>query len=212
MAQKFNPGYSKMLSTPVPSVTSHPISHPRPSNLAPHFPYTVETKRLRYAQNSHVPASCLPPELLSEAFLYVVESGLQDGDASFALGTLDFLQVCRRWHEVAVNSSPLWVWWVAGAVKACPLFRSRSEDAPILLTWRPQLRAWARDTLMGPVTPRRIRRFDFSGADKKLQYLLTVCHLDILFGRDDELVGIVGGRYYHGLGLTRLVVRSCRVH
>ena len=65
---------------------------------------------------------------------------------------------------------------------------------------------------MGPVTPRRIRRFDFSGADKKLQYLLTVCHLDILFGRDDELVGVVGGRYYHGLGSTRLVVRSCRVH
>jgi len=54
--------------------------------------------------------------------------------------------------------------------------------------------------------------------DEPFKYLvpkmesLTICHLDILYGRGEELLGVVGGRYHHGLGLERLVVRSCRVH
>jgi len=54
--------------------------------------------------------------------------------------------------------------------------------------------------------------------DEPFKYLvpklesLTVCHLDILFGRDEELFGVARGRYHHALDLKRLVVRSCQVH
>ena len=59
-------------------------------------PLIREASRLRYAQNSHVGISRLPAELLSDAFLYVVESGLQKGDTCFGAGTFNFLQVCKR--------------------------------------------------------------------------------------------------------------------
>ena len=92
---------------------------------------------MRYVQNSRLPISRLPVELLSDALLYVVVSGIQHRNTSFALGTFCFLRVCRRWNEVAVTSPLLWVWWVPGAVKAWPLFNSRSKGAPY--SWRGNL-------------------------------------------------------------------------
>ncbi|KAF9786325.1 hypothetical protein BJ322DRAFT_781363 [Thelephora terrestris] len=77
-----------------------------------------EVNRLRYAQNTHVPVFRLPFELLGEAFLHLVESGLRDDGTRFATGTFSFLQVCRRWNEVAVSLPQIWGWWVASAVKA----------------------------------------------------------------------------------------------
>jgi len=127
---------------------------------------------LRYAQNSHLPVSRLPAELLSDVFLYVVEAGLQDGNARFTAGTFSFLQACRRWNEVAIGFPQLWVWWVAGAVKAWHLFKPRSGDAPLFLTWRSHLTDSARDSLVDAGISRRIHQFDFSGGGEQLQRLL----------------------------------------
>ena len=41
---------------------------------------------------------------------------------------------------------------------------------------------------------------------------LTVSHLDILSGRGEQLLDVLKGRRDRGVGLKRLVVRSCRVH
>jgi len=133
-----------------------------------------EANRLKYAQNSHAAISRLPTELFEEVFLRIVESSLQDGGAHFATGTFAFLQVCRRWNEVAVGFPQLWGWWVAGAFKAWPLFNSRSNDTPLFLTWRSHLPASARDVLMDPTIPERIRNLDFSGTSTQLAHFLSV--------------------------------------
>ena len=62
-----------------------------------------EIIRLRYAHNLHAAVSNLPTELLTEVFLHIIESGLRDGDTHFATDTFNFLRVCRRWNEVAVD-------------------------------------------------------------------------------------------------------------
>jgi hypothetical protein len=41
---------------------------------------------------------------------------------------------------------------------------------------------------------------------------LTLSHLDILSGREQELLDVLKERRDHNLGLEKLVVRSCRVH
>ena len=123
---------------------------------------------LKHAQNSRVPIFCLPAELLSGVFLYLVVAGIQYGDANFATGTFNFLQVCRRWNEVAVTSPRLWVWWVAGAAKAWHLFKSRSKDSPQFLAWRPQLPDSVRDILTDAAIPGRVRQLDFSGTYEDL--------------------------------------------
>ena len=134
-----------------------------------------ETNRLRYALNLYVPSvSRLLTELLSEVFLHVVQSSLQGGDTYFARGTFDFRLVSKRWNEVAVGYPRLWSLWVAGAVKAWPLFNSRSKDGPLTLTWRPHLPASTRDILMGPAIPRRTRGLDFSGTVDQLTHFLGV--------------------------------------
>ena len=131
-----------------------------------------EANRLRYAQNSHVVISRLPAELLSDVFLYVVESGLLDDDTCFSPGTFNFLQVCRRWHEVAVAFPRLWVWWVAGAGKLWHVFNARSKGAPLFLTWQPGLLGSAQDTFTTAEIPRRIRRLNFCGSRAELERLL----------------------------------------
>jgi len=131
-----------------------------------------EIIKLRTAHNTHVPISGLPAELLSEVFLYVVVTGLQEDNTGFATGTFRFRQVCRHWNEVAVGFPRLWVWLVPSAVRAWPLFNERSKDAPLLLTWRPRPRDSTRDTLVDPTIPGRIRVLDFSGTNFDLEYLL----------------------------------------
>ena len=101
-------------------------------------------------------------------FLYIIESGLRDSYTRFAADTFTFLQVCRRWNEVAVSFPHLWGWWVPGAVKAWPLFRSRSRNTPLFLRWRSQLSTSARAILMDPEIPRRVRRLNFSGTSEQL--------------------------------------------
>lgn len=179
-----------MLGTPAPSVSLRP---PRYSDSRNYFFYSPvdgppkeaieslqnqidfhvgEANRLRYAQNLHVAVSRLPAELLVEAFLYVVESGLQDDNARFTVGTFSFLQVCRRWNEVAVGFPQLWSWWVAGGFKAWPIFNSRSKNVPILLAWRHRTPASTLDVLTDPAIPKRLRQLDFSGTSNQLQHLL----------------------------------------
>jgi len=110
---------------------------------------------------------------MSEVFLRVVESGLQRDDTCFANGTFRFRQVCRNWNEVAIGSPQLWVRWVSGAFRAWPLFRARSKEAPIFLTWRThQIPASGLDVLADPAIPGRIRQLDFIGTSKQLEQAL----------------------------------------
>ena len=136
-----------------------------------------EIIKLSSAQNSHLPISDLPAELLSEVFLYIVESGIQIGPAnigtggtSFKHGTFRFRQVCKHWDEVAISFPQLWVRWPSSAIRAWPQFNSRSKNAPLYLTWRP---CRHRSTLADPTIPGRIRQLDFCGAHQGLETLLS---------------------------------------
>jgi len=135
--------------------------------------HVVEANRLKYVRNSHVAVSLLPPELLSEVFLYVVEFG-QKGNTRFAPGTFGFLQVCRGWNEVAIGFPQLWGFWVAGAAKAWSLFNSRSKGGPLSLTWRYRLPRSARDALTDPDIPGRTRQLDFNGFSDQLDHFLGI--------------------------------------
>lgn len=132
--------------------------------------YVAEANRLRYAQNLHVAISSLPAELLSDAFLYIVESGI--GSMCFAARTFNFLRVCKRWNEVAVGFPQLWARWIPGAFRAWPLFSSRSKGAPLFLTWRFQLPNSVRDTLINTATPRRFHHLEFDGSSEELEHIL----------------------------------------
>jgi hypothetical protein len=127
---------------------------------------------LRYARNLHVAISSLPAELLSDAFLYIVESGIEGDGTHFVARTFSFLRVCRRWNEVAVGFPQLWVRWIPCAFKAWPLFSSRSKGAPLFLTWRFRLPGSARDALTNTDTPRRIYHLEFGGSSEELEHLL----------------------------------------
>ena len=116
-----------------------------------------EANRLKYIRNSCIAISRLPAELLSDVFLYVVETGLERGNTSFAAGTFVFLQVCKRRNEIAVWSPQFWVWLISGTLKAWDLFKSRSKDAPLFLTWRTWLPKSALNIPTESETPRRIR-------------------------------------------------------
>ena len=107
-------------------------------------------------------------------FLHLVESGVQGGNTYFVHGTFNFLEVCRRWNEVATGFPQLWSSWIAGAVKAWPLFKFRSKRSPLSLTWRPQLSNSARDILMDPAVPSRTHHIDFSGTSDQLAHFLGV--------------------------------------
>ena len=127
-----------------------------------------EINKLRSAQNTYVPVSRLPAEILSEVFLCIVESSLQHGDFGFVAGTFWFRQVCKRWNEVAVGFPQLWVHWVARAVRAWPLFKARSKDAPIFLTWHPYHSSTSgRGILADPAILPRIHQLDFVGDEKE---------------------------------------------
>jgi len=73
---------------------------------------------------------------------------------------------------VAVGSPQLWALWVPGAVKAWPLFGSRSKGVPLLLTWRPDLPKSALDFLTDTETPRRFRQLSLVGTNKQLKRLV----------------------------------------
>ena len=96
-----------------------------------------EINKLDSSQNSRVPVSDLPIELLLDVFLWFAEPGLQNGDLGFAEGTFMFRQVCRHWNEVAVGFPQLWARWASRAVNSWPLLEACSKDAPIFLTWQP---------------------------------------------------------------------------
>jgi len=107
-------------------------------------------------------------------FLHVVQSGLQGGDTYFAHRTFNFRLVAKRWNEVVISFPCLWSLWVAGAVKAWPLFNSHSKGGPLTSTWRPHLPASTQDILMDPAIPERTHELDFSGTSDHLVHFLGV--------------------------------------
>ena len=133
-----------------------------------------EINKQRSIQNSQVPVSGLPAELLSEVFRCIVESSLQYSDTCFSRGTFSFREVCSRWNDVAVGSPQLWVRWASDAVRAWPLFKARSKNAPIFVTWQPDPERHIQipgDT----VVPGRIRQLYFSGTGEQSdQFFSTI--------------------------------------
>ncbi|KAF9647224.1 hypothetical protein BDM02DRAFT_3261806 [Thelephora ganbajun] len=178
----FSQGYRKMLYTLVLSVWLCNLNGPRKDaidalreQIDSHF---REIDNRRSAQNSHVPISGLPLELLSEVFLCIVESSIWYDDAYFNRGTFRFRQVCKHWNEVAIGFPQLWVRWVTGVAKAWPLFNERSKGALFSLTWRYYtLFPLCKDILKIPGFPGRIRRLDFCGSSKQLEHLFSAFHL-----------------------------------
>lgn len=157
--------------------------------------YTREILRLRSSQNSHVPIAGMPAELLSEVFCHIVESGVeiknlsfgiqatpQDCDARFGIGTFGFRQVCKHWNKVAIGSPQLWVWWVAGATKAWPLFYERSKGSPISLIWRyPRSSTVRSGVLKDAALLGRIHRLDFGGEYTHFKRLFSALDSTSLF-------------------------------
>lgn len=146
-----------------------PSSRPHPIN-----PTDSDDQPKPTPEDLSAAVSRLPVELLAEVFLDVAESSLEDGNTRFAAGTFSFLQVCKHWNEVAVNTPRLWRWWVADAAEAWPLFNSRSEGISLLLTWRSEVPESARDILMDPTVSKRIQQLDFTGTSKQLARALDV--------------------------------------
>ena len=106
-------------------------------------------------------------------FLCIIESGIQDGEAWFGIGTFIFRQVCRHWNEVAVRFPQLWVRWPASSTEAWPLFNARSKGAPLFLTWRPCYPSDScPDVLKDPALPGRVRQLYFSGSSEQLGQLI----------------------------------------
>jgi len=99
-------------------------------------------------------------------------ANLQIHRTRFVSGTFNFLRVCRHWNEVAIGSPQLWTLWVPGAVKAWPLFQSRSKGAPLFLTLQPGLPKSALDFLADSETPRRIGQLDLVGTNEELGRLV----------------------------------------
>jgi len=99
-------------------------------------------------------------------------AGLQIYRTRFVPGTFNFLRVCRHWNEVAIGSPQLWALWVPGAVKAWPLFQSRSKGAPLFLTWQYGLPKSALDFLTDTETPRRFRQLSLVGTHEELGRLV----------------------------------------
>jgi len=105
-------------------------------------------------------------------FLCIVESGLQHNNLGLTVGTFEFRHVCKHWNNVAVEFPQLWVRWAARAVRAWPLFNTRSKGAPIFITWRPyHIPAAGPDALVDPTIPGRIQQLDFSGTSEQLERL-----------------------------------------
>ena len=133
-----------------------------------------EITKLRFALNSRVPIFGLPAELLSKAFLYVVESSIECDGWRFNPRAFNFRRVCRRWNEVAISFPRLWVWWLPGIINSWHLLKARSRDAPISVTWRPAHPPppLFRDIFEDPALPARVRQLDFYGTSEELEYLL----------------------------------------
>ena len=126
---------------------------------------------MKYIQNTQIAISRLPAEILSEIFLHIVEDDIKHA-TWFGAGTFNFLRVCKRWNEVAINFPRLWVWWASAAIRVWPLFNARSKNAPLFLACRSRPPTPTRHILMDPAVSRRIRQLNFSGIQEELVDLL----------------------------------------
>ena len=85
------------------------------------------------AHNSDLPVSRIPPEVLEAIFLRLLEIIRASSPRGTAEpGSFDFLFVCRRWYEVAVNTQNLWCHWDSKAER-WSTFLYRSKRAPLHL-------------------------------------------------------------------------------
>ena len=77
--------------------------------------------------------SQIPPEVLEAIFLRLLETIRASSPHGTAEpGSFDFLFVCRRWYEIAVNTQNLWCYWDSKAERWAT-FLDRSKRAPLHL-------------------------------------------------------------------------------
>jgi len=120
--------------------------------------------RLRRKSNAKLAVFRIPPEILSEIFLYRI-GGELTRNSLYATGTFNFIYVCWYWKIVAYETPQLWSTWPGGCIQAWPILHSRSKNAPldIHLQKRP-----IDPTVLGPIFTDpgvfgRLRSLDFTG-------------------------------------------------
>lgn len=84
---------------------------------------------LKHRQNSLLPISRLPNEILIAIFLQVTRNRRKTTHKV----SLKLLHVCKRWQEVALGYNLLWSHWRTMPSESLPLFASRSGMAPLML-------------------------------------------------------------------------------
>ena len=94
-------------------------------------------------------------------------------DEGFVPRTFSFRQVCKHWNEVAIGSPQLWVWWVARATKAWPLFRERSKGSPVFLTWKHSRTSALPGITKDAAVLRKIHRLDFHGQSQHFGHFFS---------------------------------------
>jgi hypothetical protein len=131
------PGEPNGSTTSSPYDLSHKDTTEQPNNDSDYRQFAVNGDLWdvirKTAHNSHLSVSQIPPEVLEAIFLRLLESiRASSPRGTAALGSFNFIFVCRRWYEVAGNSQSLWCHWDSKAER-WPTFLDRSKRAPLHL-------------------------------------------------------------------------------
>ena len=138
--------------------------------------------RLRRRYNAKLAIFRIPPEILSEIFLFCI-SGELTPKYRYAAGTFGFIYVCWYWKMVAYETPRLWSTWPGGCADAWPILHLRSKNVPLDIHLRDSP---IHSEVLEPVftsfdTFRRLRSFDFEGYASWLEQFLK--HFGVVLGR-----------------------------
>jgi len=127
--------------------------------------------RLRRKSNAKLVVFRIPPEILSEIFLYCI-GGELTRNSLYATGTFNFIYVCWYWKTVAYETPQLWSTWPGGCSHAWPILHSRSKNAPLDIHLRKRPIDSLEPIFTDPDVFRRLRSLDFTGHASWLELFL----------------------------------------
>ena len=138
--------------------------------------------RLRRRYNAKLTIFRIPPEILSEIFLFCISGGLTP-KYRYAAGTYDFIYVCWYWKMVAYETPRLWSTWPGGCTDAWPILHLRSKNVPLDIHIRdfPAHSDGLEPIFTSFDTFRRLRSLDFEGYASWLEQFLK--HFGVVLGR-----------------------------
>lgn len=138
--------------------------------------------RLRRKYNAKLTIFRIPPEILSEIFLFCI-GGRLTPKYRYAAGTFDFIYVCWYWKMVAYETPRLWSTWPGGCTDAWPILHIRSKNVPLDIHLRdfPVHSEGLEPIFTNFDTFRRLRSFDFEGYASWLEQFLK--HFGVVLGR-----------------------------